>query len=506
MPIAGKGGLIWFRHLTMPWVASPVTKREEDPVNKRDFKPDGLSPALVTPFDRDGSIDEGAFRNLIRTCLPHVDGLVPCGTTGEFPYLRPEENRRLVEIAVEEAHGKPVIAGTGSESTKKAIELARNAKEAGATACLIVTPYFLHPSDKGIYQHFYQIARAVDIPIILYNIPQVMDAYLPRRVIQDLADIPNIVGLKDSSGNLTYTMEVLEYAGDRINVLVGNDEVVLNALAGGVHGMILASAQVYPEVWQALLAAIRAGDLEKARQLQRSVQKLSRIFCRLGGGVAVKQALRMMGIDAGLPRKPLKAVGGALIHEDRAEIQLELEKLGKIPPALVEQNIPTGPVPDRFKAVGLDSETITAAGMRWGSAEAGDGVEAIQIDLVCGAKEGPLGEIWAYQLTYPRHGFEALTTILEPNLTVRPSTLIVSTHELKDLRQANMIYGPVQNAVAKAIVDQLAGGLIPESSMQTDVMIAQVAVHPRAVDRHALHRNAYRAALAALGRAFEEVR
>ena len=107
-----------------------------------------------------------------------------------------------------------------------------------------MTPYFLHPSDKGIYQHFYEIAKAVDIPIIMYNIPQLVDAYLPRRVVQDLADIPNIVGLKDSSGDLTYTMEVIEYAGDRINVLVGHDEVVLNALAGGVNGVILASAQV----------------------------------------------------------------------------------------------------------------------------------------------------------------------------------------------------------------------------------------------------------------------
>ncbi|NIO10175.1 MAG: 4-hydroxy-tetrahydrodipicolinate synthase, partial [Anaerolineales bacterium] len=117
--------------------------------------------------------------------------------------------------------GRPVIAGTGAESTKRAIDLTRGAKEVGATACLIVTPYFLHPSDKGIYQHYREIAEAVDIPIILYNIPQVVDAELPRRVIEDLADIPNIVGLKDSSGNLAYTMEVLEYAGDRINVLVG---------------------------------------------------------------------------------------------------------------------------------------------------------------------------------------------------------------------------------------------------------------------------------------------
>jgi 4-hydroxy-tetrahydrodipicolinate synthase len=475
-------------------------------MSDKPFRPEGVFPALVTPFVKGGAIDELSFRNVIEHCFPNVDGFVPCGTTGEFPYLKPHEQRRLVEICVEEAEGKPVIAGAGAESTKKAIALALNAKEVGATACLIVTPFFLHPSDKGIYQHYYEIAKAVDIPIILYNIPQLVDAYLPRRVIEDLADIPNIVGLKDSSGNLAYTMEVMEYAGDRINVLVGHDEVVLNALAGGVHGVILASAQVYPEVWRELVAAINSGDLKKAQRLQRSVQKLSRIFCRMGGGVAVKQALRMMGIDAGIPRKPLKAVGGALMHEDRAEIQLELEKLGKIPPSSGDHHIPRGPLAGRFQDLGLVAKTVKSTGMKCGSGTVGDGIEAIQIDLVRGTKESPLGEVWAYQLTYPRHGFEALTTILEPNLTVRPSTLIVSTNELKDMRQANMIYGPVQNAVAKAIVDKLGEGVIPGSSMHTDLMIVQAAVHPRSLDRHALHKNAYQATLAAVDNAYGEVK
>ena len=471
-------------------------------MTEKPFHPAGVNPALVTPFKKDGTIDEAAFRRLIRFVLPHVDGLVPCGTTGEFPYLKPAEHRRLVEIAVEEAGGKPVIAGTGAESTKKAIELTRNAQEAGATACLIVTPYFLHPSDKGIYQHYREIAQAVDLPIILYNIPQVVNAYLPRRVVEDLADIPNVVGLKDSSGNLTYTMEVLEYAGDRINVLIGHDEVVLNALAGGCAGMILASAQVYPEVWQAVLKAVQAGDLATARELQFRVQKLSRIFCRLGGGVAVKQALRMMGVDAGVPRKPLKSVGGALIHEDRAEIQLELEKLGKIQVSNFEFRVPSGPVEGRFEAVGIMAKDVAAHEMRVGTGAAGDGVEAIQIDLLCGAKSSPLGEAWAYQLTYPRHGFEALTTILEPNLTVRPSTLILPANELRGLRQANMIYGPTQNAVAQAIVDRLAANVIPESAMHTHVMIVQAAVHPQALDRRVLHHNAYEATRAAIDDAF----
>jgi len=462
----------------------------------------GVFPALVTPFDKEENVDEAAFRNLIRHVLPYVDGLVPCGTTGEFPYLTREEQKRLVEIAVEEAGGKPVIAGAGAPSTRQAIELARDAKEAGATACLIVTPYFLHPSDKGVYQHFYEIARAVDIPILLYNIPQVMDAYLPRRVVEDLADIPNIVGLKDSSGDLPYMMEVLEFCGDRIDVFVGHDEVVLNALSGGASGMILASAQVYPEVWQQVFAAVQAGDLPRARQLQRSVQKLSRIFCRYGGGVAIKQALKMMGLDTGRPRRPLKSVGGALLHEDRAEIELELEKLGKVQNSYPDFQVPTGPLEKRFGDLELSPETIRQAGLRLGTGAAGEEPECVQLDLIAGPKDSPLGEAYAYQLTYPLHRREALTTILEPNLTVRPPTLILPTLEQKNLRQANMIYGPTQSAVARAIVDALEAGVIPVSAMESHVMIVLASVHPRALDRHALYHNVRQAMSGAIRQAF----
>jgi 4-hydroxy-tetrahydrodipicolinate synthase len=462
----------------------------------------GVFPALVTPFDKNEDVDETAFRSVIRQCLPHVDGLVPCGTTGEFPYLEVEEQKQLVQIAVEEANGKPVIAGTGASSTREAVLLAQNAQEAGASACLVVTPFFLHPADKGVYQHFFEIAKAVDIPVLLYNIPQVVDRTLPRRVIEDLADIPNIVGLKDSSGNLTYTMEVLEFAGDRIDVLVGHDEVVLNALAGGCSGMILASAQIYPEVWQEVFAAVQAGDLPQARRLQRGVQKLSRIFCRYGGGVAVKQALKMMGLPAGRPRRPLKPVGGALIHEDRAEIRLELEKLGKVAPSDGERRADARPLAERFDDLELTAKAIARAGLRLGSGAAGEGVEAVQLDLIAGDKRSPLGDAYAYQLTYPLHRREALTAILEPNLTVHPATLILPAVAQKNLRQANMIYGPTQSAVARAIVDNLETGVIPPAAVEDEVMIVLADVHPKALDRHALFHNVHAAMDAAVKQAF----
>jgi len=463
----------------------------------------GVFPALVTPFvKRTEEVDEDAYRRLIRHVLSHVDGLVTSGTTGEFPYLTRDEQRRLVEIALEEANGKPVIAGCGASSTQEALALARDAKESGASAALIVTPYFLHPSDKGVYQHFYDIATSVDLPIILYNIPQVMDRYLPRTVVEDLADLPNVVGLKDSSGNLTYTMELLEYAGDRIDFFVGHDEVVLPALAGGVSGMILASAQVYPEVWQEVFRLVGEGRVEEARALQRSVQKLSRIFCRYGGGVAVKAALKMMGLDMGPPRRPLKSVGGALIHETRAEIRLELEKLGRIQVEETAFEYPGGPLAARFGDLEITPEIISAHGLRVGSGVAGEGLNKVQIDLISGGKETPLGDAYALQLTYPLHGREALTTILEPALTVRPATLLLPALPQKNLRQANMIYGPTQSALARAIVDVLEEGHIPSTVVEDEVMIALATVHPRALDRHALYQSVYGAAAQALAQAF----
>ncbi len=463
----------------------------------------GVFPALVTPFDRKTeALDEEAFRRLIRHVLPFVDGVVTSGTTGEFPYLSREEQRRLVEIAREEVGDKLVIAGCGASGTHEALALAQDAKEAGADAVLVVTPYFLHPSDKGVYQHFYDIATGVDIPLILYNIPQVMDRYLPRRVVEDLADLPNVVGLKDSSGDLTYTMEILEYAGDRIDILIGCDEIVVPALAGGVTGMILASAQVYPEVWQEVLRLMDQGRVEEARALQRKVQKLSRIFCRYGGGVAVKAALNMMGVSVGRPRRPLKSVGGALIHEVRAEIRLELEKLGKIQVEGEPFEYPSGPLEGRFGDLELTPEDIRAHNLRIGSGTAGEGLNKVQLDLIAGRKETPLGDAYALQLTYPLHGREALTTILEPGLTVRPSTLLLPTLPQKNLRQANMIYGPTQSALARAIVDALEAGVIPEEAADEEVMIVLATVHPKALDRHALYHSVYEAAQAAIAQAF----
>lgn len=467
------------------------------------YRPGGINPALITPFTKDDRIDEEALRNLLRFVRPHVDGVVPCGTTGEFVNLSHAERRQVLEICIDEVGAElPVIAGTGAASTRETIQLTRHAEEAGAAACLVVTPYYLHPSDKGIYQHFYEVAKAVHLPMIMYNIPQTVDAYLPRQVLQDLSEIDNIVGLKDSSGDLPYMMEVLHMTQGRLDVLVGHDEVVLPGLAVGCRGAILASAQVFPDVWQEVLRKVQSGDLEGARELQMQVQKLARIFVRHGGGVAIKAALNMMGVKVGRPRRPLKPVGGGLIHETRAEIQLELEKLGKIQPQGASWAMPKGPLEDRFKNIGIAAKTAEDRDVFLGTATEGDDYERAGIDLIVGAKSGPVGLAYARQLTHPQHGYEALTTIAEPNLTVKPSTLIVPTIELLNLRQASMVYGPTQAAVAKAILDSIEEGTIPVADLDRVVIIAKATIHPRALDRHQLYHNVHSATKKAIEMAY----
>ncbi|UCG68086.1 MAG: 4-hydroxy-tetrahydrodipicolinate synthase [Thermoplasmata archaeon] len=457
------------------------------------FKLEGVFPALVTPFKKGGNIDEEAFGALIQLVMPHVDGFVPCGTTGEFVYLDMEERKKLLDLTIDEVKGgKHVIAGTGACSTRHAIELAKYAKDAGADASLVVSPYFLNPQDKGQYEHFHQIVEKTDFPIIMYNIPQCTGSFLSRRVIEDLAKLDNIIGLKDSSGNLMYTLEVLEKVRDKINVVIGHDEVVLPGLAAGCKGMILASAQVFPEIWQELFKEVKDGNLKKAQELQMKVQKLARIFCRYGGAVPVKAALRMMGLDMGRTRKPLRE-GGVIIHEDREEIMVELEKLGKIKSKKIDFEVPKTTITSRFQDIGISEQEIQDSNLMTGSGDFGEGKEQVHVDLILGEKKSPLGKAFAAQLTHPRHGHEALTTILEPNLTVRPSTLIVPEIELKNLRQANMIFGPTQSAVAKVIVDNIEKGLITKEMVRNHIIILKVYIPPNAVDRQLLYDNNYQA-------------
>ncbi|MDH5780528.1 MAG: 4-hydroxy-tetrahydrodipicolinate synthase [Candidatus Bathyarchaeota archaeon] len=468
------------------------------------FKPEGILPALVTPFTKDGKkLDEERMRNLVNHCIERgVSGVVPCGTTGEFVNLTENEKKKLIDIVVDEVNSRvSVVAGTGASGTNQALKMTRYAKDAGADAALIVTPFYLKPADRGIYEHFYTIATKVDFPVILYNIPQCTGVWLSWQMVEDLAQIPNIVGLKDSSGELKFILAVLEKVRDKINVLCGYDEVVLSALAAGASGAILASANVIPDVWVDVYNSVQKGDLKKARELQYKVQKIARIIAG-SGAVGTKEALNMMGMKVGPVRMPL-SVGGELTYEAREELRLDLEKIGKITPKPIKFEIEEKILEERFTAIEVTPKIIRDFHLRVGEALAGKGAEVAHIDLMIGKKTGPLGEAYAKAKAAPTPGHEPLIAILEPNLTVKPVTLIVPTVTIKNMRQASMVYGPAQAAVAKAVADSLADGIIPKGAVEDLIIIANVFVHPTAVDRQRIYINNYKAMRHAIRRAME---
>jgi 4-hydroxy-tetrahydrodipicolinate synthase len=469
------------------------------------FKLGGVMPALVTPFTDDGkSVDEERLRRLIGHLIDlGVNGLVPCGTTGEFQNLSEQERRRVVEVTIDEANGRvPVIAGAGSSGTDLAIEKTRHAKDAGADAAIIVTPYYHKPANRGLYEHFRRIAEAVDIPIVVYNIPQATGVSLPWQIVEDLVEIPNIAGLKDSSGELRFILAVLEKVGDRLPVVCGHDEVALPALAVGCSGVILASANVYPDYYLKMYKAVQEGRLGDARQIQRTLQKMSRFMAK-SGPVATKAALNMMGINVGPLRLPL-SVGGELSYEERDELRLDLEKIGKVKPRVVEVEAPSAkPLAERFSKVGIGQEEIQRSALRIGEALAGDEPEVAHIDLLMGKKDGPVGAAFAQAKASPALGHEPLLAILEPNLAVKPPTLLVPTVSIRGMRDASLVYGPAQAGAAKAVVDSVADGTIPQVTVEEIVIIANIFVHPAAVDRKRVYINNYKAMRHAVRRAME---
>ncbi len=468
------------------------------------YKPEGILPALVTPFTDDAkSIDEERLRALVSHCLElGVHGVVPCGTTGEFVNLTIEEKKRVIKIVVDEVNGKvPVVAGTGASGTNEALEMTRYAKDAGATAALIVVPYYLKPADRGIYEHYYTIASQVDLPIILYNIPQCTGLPLPWQMVEDLAQIPNIVGVKDSSGQLSFILAVLEKVRDKINVLCGHDEVVVAALAAGCSGAILASANIIPDIWVQIYNHVKNGQLQKARELQYSVQKIARIIAG-SGAVGTKAALNMMKIKVGPVRMPL-SIGGELTYEAREELRLDLEKIGKIEPKPITFEIEEKRIEERFKAIDVTPEIIRDFSLKVGEALAGQGAEVAHIDLMIGKKNGPLGGAFAKAKATPATGHEPLLALLEPNLSVKPVTLIVPTVTITSMRQASMVYGPAQSAVAKAVVDSVADGTIPKEAADDLIIITNVFVHPSAVDRQRVYINNYKAMRHAIRKTIE---
>lgn len=266
----------------------------------------GIYTALITPFKHD-KIDAEAFQRFVEWQINEgVHGLVPCGTTGESPTLTPEEHCRVVELCVEAAHGRvPVMAGTGSNSTDEAIFFTKHAKECGAEAVLMATPYYNKPTQEGLYQHYKAVVEAVDIPIILYNIPGRSVVDINDETLIRLAELPNIVGIKDATGDLARVSTARWKVGKHFQLLSGEDMTAVAFNAAGGQGCISVSANIAPGLCADIQEACLRNDYAHARDLHDALIPLHDVmFCETSPA-PVKYALALMGKCAAELRLPL---------------------------------------------------------------------------------------------------------------------------------------------------------------------------------------------------------
>jgi len=273
----------------------------------------GSMVALVTPF-RNGAVDEPALRALARWQIEKgTDGLVPCGTTGEGATLQPNESYQVIRACVEEARGRvPVIAGCGSNDTRRTIENVKQAKEAGADAALVVTPYYNKPTPEGLFRHFEAVAKQGGLPVVLYNVPSRTSVDMLADTVARCAKVPGIVGIKEASGNVVRIAEI-QAAGvpPDFAIVAGDDMFTLPTLASGGHGVISVVANIAPAEMAGLCDAFFAGDLPKAQRAQTRFSGLVRaMFCETNP-LPVKHALFRMGKIAPELRLPLVPISEA---------------------------------------------------------------------------------------------------------------------------------------------------------------------------------------------------
>ncbi len=266
----------------------------------------GSIVALLTPF-KGGKVDETAFQSFVEWQVAQgTHGLVPCGTTGESPTLSHEEHNRVVELCIEAAGGKvPVMAGTGSNSTDEAIALTRHAKQAGAQAALVVTPYYNKPSQEGLYQHFKAIHDAADLPIFIYNIPGRSVVDMSVATMARLAKLPNIVGVKDATADLSRPSRLLQEVGPDFIQLSGEDATALAFNAQGGVGCISVTANVAPALCSAMQTAWAKGDLKEAFRLRDVLSPLHDSMFVETSPAPVKFAASLLGLGSDEVRLPL---------------------------------------------------------------------------------------------------------------------------------------------------------------------------------------------------------
>lgn len=274
------------------------------------MKIEGLYTAIVTPFGKNGELDEEGLRNNIAFQKENkVAGIVPVGTTGESATLSEKEHKRVIDIAVEEANGKiQVLAGTGSNNTVEAIEYTRYAKDAGADAALMITPYYNKPTQEGVYAHYRKVAESVDIPIILYTVPGRTMVNIEPETCKRLSEIKNIIGIKDACGSLDQVTREIMLCGKNFVVVSGEDALNYPIICLGGKGAISVVSNVAPKMMGDMINAALKGDHKKARELHYKLYPLCKVLFIETNPAPVKAAMNMMGQAAGNPRLPLVPV------------------------------------------------------------------------------------------------------------------------------------------------------------------------------------------------------
>jgi 4-hydroxy-tetrahydrodipicolinate synthase len=290
------------------------------------FQPKGIIPAMVTPITSDGKINVGALRKLTNYLIEGgVHGLFPVGSQGEFYALTFEEKKKVIETVVEETRGRvPVYAGTGAITTREAVTLTKMAEAAGVTAVSVLTPFFITPNEAEMFEFYSAIAKSTRLPVLLYNNPSKTGVNISANFVVRASKIENIVGIKDSSGDFTLTAEYIRRTDESFSVLAGRDTLIYGTLCYGGKGAIAATANVAPKVIVEIYEAFMAGDMKRSLQAQFRLAPL-RLAFELGTfPVVIKEALNLIGIEAGAAIAPV----GGIKPEAKEELKKILKDMG----------------------------------------------------------------------------------------------------------------------------------------------------------------------------------
>ncbi len=283
----------------------------------------GAFTALVTPF-HNGEVDEEKYRSFIEWQIEEgINGLVPCGTTGESATLSHKEHERVIEICMDQVRGRvPVLAGAGSNNTHESIHLAKFAKEVGATGALLITPYYNKPTQEGLYQHYKAVASAVDIPIVMYNVPGRTGCnLLPATVARVAKECKNVVGIKEATGDLTQVSDVLELCPQNFQVLSGDDFTVLPLLSIGGCGVISVTSNIMPKAMAQLVAAWKENDIAKAQKIHFELMPVNRAMFMETNPAPVKTGLSLMGLIGKELRLPMVEMESGNVERLRDVLQ-----------------------------------------------------------------------------------------------------------------------------------------------------------------------------------------